>query len=318
MIEIYKCVLRPQLLPQFFAGYDVALALKKRQENLEGLLLQLYSAAFFPQLARPLVHFEGSKADNPGLISIRHCQPRIASVALKTRFPGVRAGYVSLLRVSGAEIGARVRKSRQKEAAGAADAVLMQIEWSEGEVLKSAGVGTEGEVEVVESVGRRIDGGKRNAVQRALDLAQQMHAETLPQCMASIHAITTQAALQPPRGLAGLRELADLLESVQRTLSNYPPRLYTQNLESMLHDLSPGRDGGLAAAWAFCTSGAYRRARGALNRTKRKSFVKNPVLGSDRRSRRSEEMGHSIRGKERPSAGGEFTKARSRPAKTGE
>jgi hypothetical protein len=41
MIEIYKCVLRPQLLPQFFAGYDVALALKKRQENLEGLLLQL-------------------------------------------------------------------------------------------------------------------------------------------------------------------------------------------------------------------------------------------------------------------------------------
>jgi hypothetical protein len=64
---------------------------------------------------------------------------------------------------SGAEqrVGARVRKSRQKEAAGAADAVLMQIEWSEGEVLKSAGVGTEAEVEVVEGVGRGIDGGKR-------------------------------------------------------------------------------------------------------------------------------------------------------------
>jgi len=29
------------------------------------------------------------------------------------------------------EIGARVRKSRRKEAAGAADTVLMQIEWSE-------------------------------------------------------------------------------------------------------------------------------------------------------------------------------------------
>jgi hypothetical protein len=37
----------------------------------------------------------------------------------------------------------------------------MQMEWSEAEVLKSAGVGTEAEVEVVESVGRRIDGGKR-------------------------------------------------------------------------------------------------------------------------------------------------------------
>ncbi len=37
----------------------------------------------------------------------------------------------------------------------------MQIEWSEKEVLKLAGVGTEAEVEVVESVGSRIDGGKR-------------------------------------------------------------------------------------------------------------------------------------------------------------
>jgi hypothetical protein len=62
---------------------------------------------------------------------------------------------------SGTEIRARVRKSRQKEAAGAADAVLIQIEWSEAEVLKLAGLGTEAEVEVFESVGRRIDGGKR-------------------------------------------------------------------------------------------------------------------------------------------------------------
>src|ERR1700677_3716802 len=44
-------------------------------------------------------------------------------------------------------IAARVRKSRQKEAAGAADAGLMQIEWSQGEVLKLAGVGKEPEKE---------------------------------------------------------------------------------------------------------------------------------------------------------------------------
>ena len=37
----------------------------------------------------------------------------------------------------------------------------MQIEWSEAEVLKSAGVGREAELEVVKVVGRRIDGGKR-------------------------------------------------------------------------------------------------------------------------------------------------------------
>src|SRR3989442_12400345 len=58
-------------------------------------------------------------------------------------------------------IGARVRKSRQKEAAGAADAGLMQIEWSEGEVLKLAGVDTEAEEKVRERVGARIDGRKR-------------------------------------------------------------------------------------------------------------------------------------------------------------
>ena len=61
---------------------------------------------------------------------------------------------------SGAEpkVGARVRKSRQKEAAGAADAGLMQIEWSEGEVLKLTGVGTEVDEAVHERVGARIDG----------------------------------------------------------------------------------------------------------------------------------------------------------------
>jgi hypothetical protein len=55
-------------------------------------------------------------------------------------------------------MGARVRKSRQKEAAGAADAGLMQIEWSEGEGLKLVGVDTEAEEEVGEHVGARIDG----------------------------------------------------------------------------------------------------------------------------------------------------------------
>ena len=36
---------------------------------------------------------------------------------------------------AGQKMGARVRKSRQKEAAGVVDAGHMQIEWSEGEVL---------------------------------------------------------------------------------------------------------------------------------------------------------------------------------------
>jgi hypothetical protein len=35
----------------------------------------------------------------------------------------------------------------------------LKVEWSEAEVLKSAGVGTEAEVEGVESEGRRINSG---------------------------------------------------------------------------------------------------------------------------------------------------------------
>ena len=58
-------------------------------------------------------------------------------------------------------LGARVRKSGQKEAAGTADAGLMQIEWSAGEVLKLAGVSTEAEEGAREGRGARIDIGKR-------------------------------------------------------------------------------------------------------------------------------------------------------------
>jgi hypothetical protein len=46
---------------------------------------------------------------------------------------------------AGQKVGVRVRKSRQKEAAGAADACVMQIEWSEKKLLQLAGVGTKAE-----------------------------------------------------------------------------------------------------------------------------------------------------------------------------
>ena len=58
-------------------------------------------------------------------------------------------------------LGRAFEKSRQKEAAGAADAGLMQIEWSEGEVLGLAGVSTEVEERAREGVEARIDIRKR-------------------------------------------------------------------------------------------------------------------------------------------------------------
>ena len=55
----------------------------------------------------------------------------------------------------------RVRKSRQKEAAGTADAVVMQIEWSEGEALALAGVRLEAEEGACDGMEARIAIGKR-------------------------------------------------------------------------------------------------------------------------------------------------------------
>jgi len=52
---------------------------------------------------------------------------RVTLVLFRRRALGELSG-------AGQKIGARVRKSRQKEAAGAAGAGLMQIEWSEGGV----------------------------------------------------------------------------------------------------------------------------------------------------------------------------------------
>jgi hypothetical protein len=80
----------------------------------------------------------------------------------------------------------------------------------------------------------------------------------------SIHAITAQTGLKRPEALAGLRIIAELLESIETTLANYAPAIYEQNLQGILHDLSPAQKGGLAAAWAFCISTTYRRARAAV------------------------------------------------------
>ena len=101
-------------------------------------------------------------------------------------------------------------------------------------------------------------------VQKALDLAQRVYTESLPQCLASIHEVTSQTGLRRPARVSDLKELADLLESVDQTLRSYSPQLYEQNLESMLRDLHPGREGGIQAAWALCTNRAYRRARAAV------------------------------------------------------
>ena len=112
--------------------------------------------------------------------------------------------------------------------------------------------------------GVAIDGA---AVQAALELVHRMHTESLPGGLASIHA-TTQAGLKRAGTLSELAPMADLLDGVERISLSYSPDLYRQDLQSIQQDLAPGREGGLAAAWAFCTNGDYRRARTSVLATR--------------------------------------------------
>src|SRR5208282_3252009 len=61
------------------------------------------------------------------------------------------------------------------------------------------------------------------AVQRALDLVQRMHSETLPRLLKSVDDVVAQTGLRRPESTVETRELADLLEAVQTTLSLYSP-----------------------------------------------------------------------------------------------
>jgi hypothetical protein len=101
------------------------------------------------------------------------------------------------------------------------------------------------------------------AVQRALDLVQQMHSETLPRFFGSV-IVLAQIGLRRPTSIKETSELADLLEAVQTTLSLYSPEVYTCDLESLLRDLAPGKNGGFSAAWAWCSNSRYRRARKSI------------------------------------------------------
>ena len=101
------------------------------------------------------------------------------------------------------------------------------------------------------------------AVQRALDLVQQIHSETLPRFLESVKDVA-RAGIRQPASTVETSELADLLAGVQATLSVYSPEIYSRDLESLLVDLAPGKNGGFSAVWAWCSNGRHRQARKAV------------------------------------------------------
>ncbi len=100
-----------------------------------------------------------------------------------------------------------------------------------------------------------------DAVQRASDIVSKIADQSCPRFMASLHEVVNQTGLRWPASAQSAGQIAELLAAVQQTLSLYSEGLYSQDLASLLRNLAPGKAGGIAAVWTWCTNGSYRRAR---------------------------------------------------------
>jgi very-short-patch-repair endonuclease len=107
--------------------------------------------------------------------------------------------------------------------------------------------------------GARLPDG--DSVRNALELAIRMESKSWPQFVSSLDHITRGIGLQRPPSAHAARETINLLSAVQHTLSQYSGEVYKQNLAELISNLRPCQSGGLACAWAWCTSPTFRRAR---------------------------------------------------------
>ena len=72
VIKIYKGVVRPQCLPEFFAAYDAAGPVKKNKEHMKGLVLQAQADARFAQFPAGYINLKDAEAENFRRVRSRH------------------------------------------------------------------------------------------------------------------------------------------------------------------------------------------------------------------------------------------------------
>jgi hypothetical protein len=72
VLEIDECLCRPESLPQFLAGHEVARSFQQRLENLKGLIGEFDANATLPQFARAQIQLERAKA-NESIDRSGHC-----------------------------------------------------------------------------------------------------------------------------------------------------------------------------------------------------------------------------------------------------
>ena len=109
--------------------------------------------------------------------------------------------------------------------------------------------------------GARLPDGE--AAERALDLVAWLSQKTWPAFLTSIGAVTQATRLGSPTTLRETRQIFALITAVRQTLSLYAAELYGRDLQKLLRDLSPGRNGGWVVVWLRLTNGDFREARKA-------------------------------------------------------
>ena len=75
MVEVNEGIRRPELLPQFFAGYNFTLALQQYEENLKWLFLQAQADSRFAQLSAGGIGFIDTESEQFALLAGSHRSP---------------------------------------------------------------------------------------------------------------------------------------------------------------------------------------------------------------------------------------------------
>ncbi len=116
------------------------------------------------------------------------------------------------------------------------------------------------------------------SVQKALDIVASVSAETWPSFLEALNEVVSQSQLGRPASIKGVRNLAALISGVQRTLAVYQPDIYKADLRGLVTSLQPGKEGGIAAAWALCTSSKFRQARSTVIKLRTDGKASSSVL----------------------------------------
>lgn len=108
--------------------------------------------------------------------------------------------------------------------------------------------------------GVRIEDGA--TAEHAVDLVARLNSQTWPMFMESTTEVMKAVGFRMPRTLKEAQQTHSLLEAVARTLESYSPEIFKQDIQVIIGALARAKRGRMRAAWTWCTSAKYRRARG--------------------------------------------------------